>query len=183
MTQNEGNWVFGYGSLMWNPGFAYTERQPAILDGYHRAFCIYSHHYRGTAETPGLVLGLDTGGMCRGAAFRVAEADWPAVVTYLDERELIGYAYTPARVTLDLDDGRKVAARTYVADHHHDHYAGALDDHHTLRLILSAGGVSGSNADYAVNLIRELEAHGVSDPHQHNLLARVRTETEPEGSR
>jgi cation transport protein ChaC len=176
MAGNEDEWVFGYGSLMWNPGFPHAERQRATLDGYHRSFCIYSHHYRGTPASPGLVLGLDTGGACRGMAFRVTGADWPSVVTYLDERELIGYAYRPVSVPLVLDDGRRVDARTYVADHGHDHYAGSLPADESLRLILEARGVSGSNHDYAVNLIRELDAHGFSDDHLHALLARVRTE-------
>ena len=85
---------------MWNPGFPYLERRPATLHGYHRAFCVYSHHYRGTPECPGLVLGLDQGGQCRGVAFRVAPEEWDGVVRYLDERELIGYAYTPVQVPI-----------------------------------------------------------------------------------
>src|SRR3546814_813588 len=88
-------WVFGYGSLMWNPGFAFLERQPALLRGYHRAFCIYSEHYRGTRERPGLVLGLDRGGSCRGIAFRVAQAAARAVLGYLWDREMVPSVYAP----------------------------------------------------------------------------------------
>ena len=119
-------WVFAYGSLMWNPGFAYTDRQPAMLDGFHRAFCIYSHHYRGTPAKPGLVLGLDKGGSCRGIALRFAPDTRDAVVAYLNERELIGYAYRPAIVTATLEAGQPVAAYTFVTDPTHPQYAGDL---------------------------------------------------------
>ncbi|HAY49272.1 MAG TPA: gamma-glutamylcyclotransferase, partial [Thalassospira sp.] len=89
MVQHEERWVFGYGSLLWRPGFEFTERSRALLRGYHRSFCIYSHHYRGTPENPGLVLGLNAGGECVGNAFRIAPENWNAVKAYLDERELV----------------------------------------------------------------------------------------------
>ncbi len=165
-------WVFGYGSLMWNPGFPFKTRQAATLTGYHRAFCVYSHHYRGTAKTPGLVLGLAEGGRCRGMAFKVDAADWANVVNYLDERELIGYAYRPTRLAIRLDDAREVTAHTYVADGAHPHFAGVLDDDTAAALIFHAAGISGTNLDYAVNLIRELESHGFDDAHLGAVLAR-----------
>jgi cation transport protein ChaC len=171
--QSAGGWVFGYGSLMWNPGFVFQERHKATLDGYHRAFCVYSHHYRGNAERPGLVLGLAEGGSCRGVAFRVAADDWAEVVAYLDERELIGYAYRPARLNVRLDDGTEVEVHTYVADRGHPHFAGRLDDDTAAALIGQAVGVSGSNRDYAAKLVRELESHGFHDDHLALLLARI----------
>src|ERR1700755_789088 len=106
----EGHWVFGYGSLMWRPGFAFVERQPAMLHGRRRAFCIHSVHHRGTPERKGLVLGLAAGGAVRGAAYRVAEADWPEVYAYLLEREQPTETYIEATVSVRLGDGRKVAA-------------------------------------------------------------------------
>jgi cation transport protein ChaC len=163
-------WVFGYGSLMWNPGFPHLERRPATLTGYHRAFCVYSHHYRGTPERPGLVLGLDEGGQCRGVAFRVAPEAWDGVVRYLDERELIGYAYTPVQVPIVFDGGSRAMAHTYIADRGHPQFAGKLASADSARLIAAAAGKAGSNRDYAVNLINELEAHGFPDVHLHELL-------------
>src|ERR1700755_2600912 len=102
----EGHWVFGYGSLMWRPGFAFVERQPAMLHGRRRAFCIYSVHHRGTPERKGLVLGLASGGSVVGAAYRVAEAAWAETYAYLKDREQPTETYIEARVAARLDDGR-----------------------------------------------------------------------------
>ena len=166
-------WVFGYGSLMWNPGFPHIDAQSATLDGYHRAFCIYSHHHRGTHEQPGLVLGLDQGGQCQGMAFRVAPQAWEEVVAYLDERELIGYAYQTAQLPVTLADGKGVTVHTYVADRDHPHFAGDLGVADSAHLIEQAVGIAGTNRDYAVNVIRELESHGYPDVHLHELLETV----------
>src|SRR3546814_17447583 len=106
-------WVFGYGSLMWNPGFAFLERQPALLRGYHRAFCIYSEHYRGTRERPGLVLWLDRGGSCRGIAFRVAQAAAPEVLGSLWDREVVTSVYAPRTVALWVG-GRRIGTEASV---------------------------------------------------------------------
>lgn len=166
-------WVFAYGSLMWNPGFDYLERQSAELDGFHRAFCIYSHHYRGTPAKPGLVLGLDQGGRCRGIALRFAPAARDAVVAYLNERELTGYAYRPAIVTVTLDGGQQLAAYTFVTDPSHPQYAGDLGPERSAELIMSAAGASGLNRDYLMNTLRHLEGLGVRDEDLHALLARI----------
>lgn len=171
-------WVFGYGSLMWNPGFAHAEAVPAVLDGHHRAFCIWSRHYRGTPEQPGLVLGLNPGGgRCDGVAFRVDAADGPDVRDYLRERELCGYAYVEAEVPVALRDGRTCAAYTFIADPDHRHYAGNLAVDEAAEIIMGAQGVGGLNRDYLINTVRELERHGVFDPPLHALLRAVERRT------
>src|ERR1700749_3001818 len=109
-------WVFGYGALMWRPGFPFAERVPAILAGRRRAFCIYSVHHRGTYERPGLVLGLAPGGAVRGLAYRVAEADWAEVYAYLREREQPTETYVEARRNVRLADGRRREALTFLSD-------------------------------------------------------------------
>ena len=173
-TLGEIEWVFGYGSLMWNPGFAHIDRKAAGLEGYHRAFCIYSHHYRGTPERPGLVLGLDAGGRCDGVAFRIEAAARDGVIAYLNERELTGYAYRPAVVDLTLEDGSPVTAYTFVTDPGHPQYAGDLGPERSAEMIMSAAGNSGLNRDYLMNTLDQLEAHGFREPALHDLLTRVR---------
>lgn len=165
-------WVFGYGSLMWRPGFAFMESRPALLRGYHRSFCVYSHHYRGTPEHPGLVLGLARGGSCRGIAFRVDRANEPSVKSYLDERELVSYAYTPKTVTVSLIEG-PVRAYTFVANTAHDQYAGDLGVERSAEIIMNAQGVAGLNRDYLINTVRQLEKEGFTDKRLHGLLKRV----------
>ena len=167
-------WVFGYGSLMWNPGFPYISQQNAILKGYHRSFCIYSHHYRGTRERPGLVLGLDEGGSCQGVAFQVDRSDWKQVVDYLNERELIGYAYQPVVIDVELEsDNRAVKTYTFVADPAHPTYAGDLGVEKSAETIMHAIGEGGLNRDYLINSVKQLEMHGYKDPSLHHLLQRV----------
>lgn len=170
-------WVFGYGSLMWDPGFPHVERREAVLDGYHRAFCVYSQHHRGTAERPGLVLGLDAGGACRANAFRFRPQVRQQVVDYLDERELIGYAYQPAVVDIRLDDGTTVPAYTFVADPSHPQYAGKLPPDEAAGLIMQAAGKSGLNRNYLINTVRHLETLGFVEPELHDLLQRVERAT------
>ncbi len=166
-------WVFGYGSLMWRPGFAAAETQPAVLQGYHRSFCIYSTHYRGTPEKPGLVLGLAPGGSCCGLALRVAGPEVAAVKDYLRERELVAYAYREAMLPITLRDGRTVEAYSFVADPAHRQYAGDLGVGPSAAIIMEAMGCAGLNRDYLINTVRELEAHGVVDAPLHALLTEV----------
>lgn len=174
-------WVFGYGSLMWRPGFEFEEQRPANLTGYHRSFCIYSHHHRGTRDNPGLVLGLDEGGACIGVAFKVAPENIPEVVAYLNERELIGYAYLPmlASVTVTNDDGEKetVSAYTFIADQNHEQYAGNLPTKDAASLIMNAAGDAGLNRDYLINTVRHLEQTGFAEPELHILLREVENRT------
>ncbi len=172
-ASGEGRWVFGYGSLMWRPGFPFVERSAAVLHGRRRAFCIYSVHHRGTTEHPGLVLGLAPGGSTRGAAYRVAEADWPATYAYLLEREQPTETYIEAAVQIRLADGRRVQALGFLSDMSHPQWAGRLDFEAQARLIAHSTGLSGRNIDYLRELVEHLHREGVSDKGMDRLLARV----------
>jgi cation transport protein ChaC len=166
-------WVFGYGSLMWRPDFPYREAAPALLRGYHRAFCIWSFHYRGSAERPGLVLGLDRGGACRGRAFRVAKKDAAAVCAYLHEREMITGVYDPRLVPVEIG-GRRILAAAYLADRDHPQYAGKLSTARILRHVLAGVGSSGSNYDYLESTVAHLDELGIADGPLHRLLEAAR---------
>jgi cation transport protein ChaC len=163
-------WVFGYGSLMWRPGFDFMEMHRAWLYGYHRAFCVYSWVHRGTRERPGLVLGLDRGGSCVGRLFRVAAAEADAVVRYLDEREMVTGVYVPVEGRVRFE-GRDVRARTYIADRGHAQYAGKLPVEAQARLVEGAVGQSGVNRDYVLNTVAHLETMGMVDGPLHRLAA------------
>lgn len=156
-------WVFGYGSLMWNPGFTYEERQGARLHGYRRALCISSTVYRGTEEKPGLVLGLERGGSCHGVAFRVAAKNHDVVMAYLRERELVTNVYKEKSVPLNLFDGRRLSAVTYVADPFHEQYICGLSATEAAHIIAQASGSSGPNEDYVVNTIEHLNNMDIRD--------------------
>ncbi len=166
-------WVFAYGSLMWNPGFPHLEARPVRLIGYHRAFCLYSEHYRGTLERPGLVLGLDRGGSCLGRAYKVSAADGPEVARYLDDREMLGGAYDPRWVEVRFEDGRRVSAYAYVIDRACPYYAGRLDADSLAEIIAHAAGERGSNLDYLVNTVRHLDELGIAETALHDILERV----------
>jgi glutathione-specific gamma-glutamylcyclotransferase len=172
MTEGDGNWVFGYGSLMWRPGFQYQEAVPAVLRGYHRSFCVYSHHYRGTPLEPGLVLGLAPGGRCQGLAFRVATPQFASVKAYLDERELVSYAYRATYLPLETPLG-EVSAYTFVADPSHPQYAGQLSIEQAAQIIIRARGRAGLNRDYLIETLRRMEAEGLADERLHELLQRI----------
>lgn len=155
-------WIFGYGSLMWRPGFHHAETRRARLHGYHRTLCVYSTTYRGTPREPGLVLGLDRGGACTGVAFRVAPGDRDAVLAYLDERELDTNVYRRRTVKLVTGAGR-VAAETYVVKRDHPDYAGRLGDRDMVPLILRGRGSSGHCVDYVASTVRHLTGMGIQD--------------------
>jgi cation transport protein ChaC len=163
--------VFGYGSLMWRPGFAHESAHPALLRGFHRRFCLRSRHYRGTPERPGLVLGLDRGGACRGLAFRVAARDADAALAYLEEREnpngesVYHRRLLPVRL---LDSGRRVLAVAYVADPAHQAFC-RPGEAEAAGVIAAARGRTGCNREYLLNTLRQLEALGVRD----RRLARI----------
>ncbi len=135
-------WVFGYGSLVWNPGFDAVERVIARLPDYHRSFCMRSIHHRGTDDLPGLVLALDAspGALCQGVALRADPAEAEDVLAYLRERELISSAYLERMLEIDLTDGRRVEAVTYVIDPDHVQYCGGLDLEEQAGIIARAVG-------------------------------------------
>ena len=166
-------WVFGYGSLMWRPGFPFVERRAASLQGRRRAFCIYSVHHRGTYERPGLVLGLAPGGATRGAAYRVSEADWAETYAYLMEREQPTETYIEARRQVRLEDGRRVDALTFLSDAGHPQWAGVLGVDRQAELIAGATGLSGRNVDYLRDLVDHLREMGVRDAAMERLLGMV----------
>ena len=153
-------WVFGYGSLMWAPGFPHLEVRPALLRGYHRAFSMYSTIAWGSPERPGLVLALIRGGSCRGRAFRVAAAEREEVLAYLDKRERV---YLRRMVPLDLGTV-VISAVTYVADESHPNFAGKLPHDRAARLIRQGVGAKGSSRDYLANTVRHLDGLGVECP-------------------
>ncbi len=164
MAESSDLWVFGYGSLMWRPGFPFLERRHAHLHGYHRALCVYSHVHRGTPERPGLVLGLDRGGRCHGVAFRVAPEEAAETVQYLREREQVTSVYVERRLPVRLAGGETVAALAYVVDRGHPQYAGRLPQEESLRFVRQGVGVSGANPDYVRSTHRHLLEMGVTDP-------------------
>jgi cation transport protein ChaC len=166
-------WVFGYGSLIWRPGFAFVERIGARLHGYHRALCIYSHVHRGTPDLPGLVLGLDRGGICRGVAFRVAAELAAETIDYLRAREQATAVYLERRLGLTLDDGRRLQAVTYIADRGHPQYAGRLPEEEVLALVRQGKGVSGENPDYVRRTHEHLHEMGIHDPLLAHLVAEL----------
>ncbi len=177
MKQGGEVWVFAYGSLMWDPGFAYLEAYPALLRGYHRAFCIYSFVYRGTEARPGLVLGLDRGGACRGMAYRIAAAKRAGVLDTLDAREKVTDVYVRRAVPITvgrLPGGLKVTAHTYVADREHRQYAGKQTLKDPAALIAQGTGTGGSNRDYLESTVNHLDELGITDGPLHRLHAMVR---------
>lgn len=166
-------WVFAYGSLIWDPGFPFVERHPALLRGYHRRFCILSHRYRGTVEKPGLVLGLDRGGSCWGMAYRVAAADVPATLDRLWEREMVTRVYRPRLLPVRMS-GQAVRACTFIADPAHPQYSGRLCQTATAEMIALGVGERGRNLDYLANTVAHLEGLGIKDHALVKLLDDVR---------
>ncbi len=168
-------WVFAYGSLMWRPGFSYSEAHHASLAGYHRAFCIYSIHYRGSLKRPGLVLGLDSGGACEGLAFRVAADGAAAALTYLRHRELMYDVYREVRVPVTLRAAGRplVRAVTYVAERSHQAYARSLSEAEQAHLIRGARGSAGANVDYLANTLAHLAELGIRERSLERLKTRI----------
>ena len=184
MDGNDANyWVFGYGSLMWDPGFIADETTPATLHGWRRAMCILSNHYRGTPERLGLVLGLDRGGSCRGIAFRVAPDRAAAVRRYLHEREMITGVYDPRMAPIRLKDGRQVLAAFYTARRDHEQYAGVLTPDQAAALILQGHGKAGSSRDYLANTVKHMNALGLPKGAMHRLLRLVDAQNKAEEPR
>ncbi len=171
-------WVFGYGSLMWRPGFEFVEQAPARLIGAHRALCVYSFHHRGTPERPGLVLGLDHGGACRGIAFRVAKERHAATIAYLREREQTSNVYHEVMRSVWLEGSarRRVSALAYVVDRGHRQYAGRLSLQEQLRYVRQGHGRSGDNLAYILSTVASIEAQGFRDAPLRQLAALLHEE-------
>ena len=167
-------WVFGYGSLMWRPGFAYARRCKATLRGWRRSLCVYSHVYRGSPERPGLVFGLDRGGACAGVAFEVEEALRETTIRYLREREQATAVYLERIAPITLERGERVLALTYVADRLHEQYAGRLDREAMLAYVRAGAGRSGDNPEYVLETHDHLQAMGVRDRDLEWLSAKLR---------
>jgi glutathione-specific gamma-glutamylcyclotransferase len=168
-------WVFAYGSLMWRPGFAYLERVPARLIGLHRALCVFSFVHRGTPERPGLVLGLDRGGMCRGIAYRIAATARADTLYYLRTREQVTSVYVESTRSIELEEPmqRRVRAVCYIVDRSHVQYAGRLTPAESLHHVRQGHGVSGANRDYVLETVRSLEALGYRESDLHLLAERL----------
>jgi cation transport protein ChaC len=172
-------WVFGYGSLMWRPGFEFVEQVPARLIGEHRALCVYSFDHRGTPEKPGLVLGLDRGGACRGIAFRIAATRRDDIVDYLRSREQTTNVYREVMrsVWLENEARQRVSALAFVVDRGHVQYAGRLSLAEQLRYVQQGHGRSGNNRDYVLSTVKSIEAQGFRDPQLHQLAAMLHDDT------
>lgn len=168
-------WVFGYGSLLWNPGFSPVEAVTARLDGYHRSFCMLSIHHRGTETQPGLVLALDSAekASCTGVAFLVDPSDHDRVLADLRERELISSAYVERHVPLELSDGRQIEALAYVIEPDHVQYC-RFDLETQAQMIARATGGRGPNDEYLYNTAAHLAQMKICDPDMEWLVARVR---------
>lgn len=169
-------WVFGYGSLLWNPGFAVAEQVVGRLPGYARSFCMRSIHHRGTDDDPGLVLALDevTGASCEGVALRVQPGQETETLAYLRERELISSAYLERNLIVNLVDGREVTCVTYVIDAEHVQYCGGLPLEEQAQIIARAVGGRGPNTEYLYNTADHLVELGLADPDLDWLVRRVR---------
>lgn len=168
------HWVFGYGSLIWHPGFAFMRSELALLNGAHRSLCIYSHRHRGTVEVPGLVFGLMRGGSCRGMAFEVAEQAWPEVYEYLLAREQDAGVYREAMRPLRLSSGEMVRALVFLANEDHPQFAGRLSVEEQLRMVREGFGQSGANTDYVLNTATHLEQMGIPDSQLRELVGLLR---------
>ena len=167
-------WIFAYGSLMWRPGFDHDLVLDAWLRGYHRALCVYSWVHRGTQERPGLVLGLDRGGSCRGRALGIPRECEAEILAYLDGRELVTDVYRRTRLPVVTARGR-VPAWCYVVRQDHVQYAGKLAEDRVVELVQSGTGRSGRCRDYVVSTVTHLEQMGIADGPLHALAKRLIT--------
>lgn len=168
-------WVFGYGSLLWNPGFPVARTRAACVRGWQRSFCMRSIHHRGTDAKPGLVLALDAveGAVCDGLAFEVEPGAEDAVVTYLRERELISSAYLERELPAEIDGMGAATVLVYVIDPAHEQYCGGISLEEQAQIIAHAVGGRGPNDEYLANTASHLRGLGVADPELDWLQARV----------
>jgi cation transport protein ChaC len=174
-------WVFGYGSLLWRQGFPHVEARRALLKGWHRALCVTSVEHRGTPAFPGVVLGLDRGGICRGMVFRVPARHAARTLIYLEDREMGTYSYRQVFLPVMTPKGA-VRAFTHVVERDHPHYAGGLPDSERIRRVAAAAGKSGANLDYLANTLRHLALLGVRDRRLESLYAAARSSASLSGA-
>ncbi len=177
MHENSTHWVFGYGSLIWRPGFASISQQQASMPGVHRRLCVYSYRHRGTEAQPGLVFGLVHGGSCRGMAFEVPAAEWAEVHAYLSEREMDRGVYREAVRPLVLADGRRVEALVFLVDEKHPQFAGRLTVEEQVRIVRAGVGESGRNPEYVLATARHLHALGIADRGLDEVVAALAVES------
>jgi cation transport protein ChaC len=163
-------WIFGYGSLMWSPGFRCSEKSAGKVHGYHRSLCVYSQRYRGTTKRPGLVMGLCRGGSCWGMAFRIPAARANRVLANLWRREMRNQVYRPRFVRVQVRDGREIRALAFVADAGHRLFAGDLSIERTARLVAQGRGERGHNIDYLSFTLAHMHELGVRDPHLDRIM-------------
>lgn len=171
--RDEDFWVFGYGSLMWRPGFDFIDSALAWVHGYHRALCIFSHVHRGTPERPGLVLGLDRGGSCQGVAFKVSARERDKTIRYLRERELVTSVYFERTLDVRFADGSCARALAYVVDRRHVQYAGRLPRDEMIRLIAEGVGLNGDNPAYVRNTYEHLLRLDIHDAQLAEIVRRL----------
>ena len=161
-------WIFAYGSLMWNPEMRFDERLPARIHGYHRAFCLYSPEYRGTREKPGLVLGLDRGGSCRGIAYRLAQASLATEIDRIWTREMTGFVYHMTPLGISTARGN-IGGYAFTVRRDSRDYAGRLPLDVAARIIAASCGDRGRNSDYLASTARHLEELGIADSALHRI--------------
>ena len=167
-------WVFGYGSLIWDPAIRVREIRKATVTGFHRSFCLKSRIGRGSPEKPALIAALDHGGECRGLAFRIGKDDVEAETEILWMREMISNAYVPVFTGVDTPQG-SAEALAFVINHHCGRYAPGLGPEETARIIATGEGILGANREYLFNLVEHLDILGIDDEELRDLHRRVRT--------
>jgi cation transport protein ChaC len=166
-------WLFGYGSLIWNPCFEFAERRLARVHGWHRRFCLWTHLGRGSTERPGLMLGLERGGSCHGVVFRLPAETIETELDVVWRREMVTAAYVPTWVRAATEAGN-VPAVAFTINCAHSRYAGRLDEAATVEALALAEGPLGTNREYLFNTVAHLEGLGLHDRALHRLAAAVR---------
>ena len=169
-------WVFGYGSLIWKPGFEFMAESKAMLEGWNRCLCVYSWVHRGTEELPGLVLGLDRGGNCEGLARLVSGEKRDRVIAYLRERELVTNVYQEVWVDITLQGGERVKALTYVVDRNHQQYASKHTVGELVEMIRRSKGQSGTNSDYVCSTYASLRELDINDEVLEKIVSELKSD-------